>query len=284
MLAKLPDTVPRRIAVILGMGGSGQPLLNVLRLLLGKDTEIDLQGVFIEDDELLRAASLPFVKELCRLTLGVREFHSAQFERAVALRTRAARRAIAELAQRMGVPHTFRNVQGSTISLLQETAHSADITVFEPLRMFAAAPISPLVQTRRSQQRIVVAIDDLATCADALIAATLLAEGEMRRISVLLTAAAAAPAEQDALVRMVRKLLPADPACILLLTEPGIQKLIAAARAEGANMLVLGASEELLKPESLRSLRQQLRCPICLVRRWDGSTDNTAKPGPTHKP
>jgi hypothetical protein len=253
------------------MGGSGQPLLDVLRLLLGKNTEIDLQSVFIEDDEMQRAAALPFVKELCRLTLSVREFHSAQFKRAIALRTRAARRAIAELAQHSGVPHTFRNVQGSTISLLQEAAYSADITVFEPLRMFAATPVSPLVRARRSQQRIVVAIDDLVTGADALIAATLLAEGEMRRISVILSTAT--PAEQDALNRMISRLLPAGPARILMLSEPGIQNLIAAARAEGASMLVFGASQELLKPDSLRSLRQQLRCPICLVRRWDGSND-----------
>ena len=275
MPAKLPDTVPRKIAVILGMGGSGEPLLDVLRLLLGNDSEIDLQGVFIEDDELQRAAALPFVKELCRLTLSVREFHSVQFERALALRTRTARRAIAELAQRMGVSHTFRNVRGSTIGLLQETAHSADITVFEPLRMFAAAPTSPHLQTRRSQQRIVVAIDDLVTGADALIAAALLAEGEMRRISVLLTAVT--QAEHDVLVRMVSKLLPADPARVLLLSEPGVRCLITAARAEGVGMLVLGASEELLKPESLRALREQLRCPICLVRRWDGSINGTAK-------
>jgi hypothetical protein len=275
MPAKLPDTVPRRIAVILGMGGLGQPLLDVLRLLLGNDTEIDLQGVFIEDHELQRAAALPFVQELCRITLNVREFHSVQVERAVALRTRTARRAIAELAQLMGVPHTFRNVRGSTIGLLQETAHSADITVFEPLRMFATAPASPHVQTRRSQQRIVVAIDDPATGADALIAAVLLAEGEMHRISVLL--AAAAPAEQDALARMVSKLLPADPARMLLLSDPGVRSLITAVRAEGVGMLVLGASEELLKPESLRALREQLRCPICLVRRWDASTNGTTK-------
>jgi nucleotide-binding universal stress UspA family protein len=275
MPAKLPDTDPRRIAVILGMGGLGQPLLEVLRLLLGNDTEIDLQGVFIEDHELQRAAALPFVKELCRLTLSVREFHSVQFERALALRTRTARRAIAELAQHMGVSHTFRNVRGSTIGLLQETAHSADITVFEPLRMFAAAPTSQHLQTRRSQQRIVVAIDDLVTGADALIAAALLAEGEMRRISVLLTAVT--QAEHDVLVRMVSKLLPADPARVLLLSEPGVQCLITAARAEGVGMLVLGASEELLKPESLRALREQLRCPICLVRRWDASTNGTTK-------
>jgi nucleotide-binding universal stress UspA family protein len=162
--------------------------------------------------------------------------------------------------------------------LLQETVRSADITVFEPRRMFAAAPVSQHMQIRPLPQRIVVAIDDLATGADALIAAALLAEGEMRRISVLLTAVD--PAEQDALVHMVSNLLPADPARTLFLSEPGVRYLIAAARAEGASMFVLGASEELLKPESLRSLREQLRCPICLVRRRDGSTADTATHGP----
>ena len=267
MLAKLPDTVTRRIAVVLGTSGSGQPLLDVLQPLLGKDMEVNLQGVFIEDDELQRVAALPFVKELCRLTLSVREIHSAQFERTIALRTRTARRAIAGLALRMGVSHTFHKVRGPTVSLLRETVHSADITVFEPLRIFAAPPIAPPVHTRRSQQRIVVAVDDLAMGADALIAATLLAKGEMHRVSVLLTAAA--PTELDKLNRMISDLLPADPARILLLPGPGIQYLTAAARAERADMLVLGASEDLLKPESLRSLLEQLRCPICLVRRWD---------------
>jgi nucleotide-binding universal stress UspA family protein len=101
----------------------------------------------------------------------------------------------------------------------------------------------------------------------------LLAEGEMRRISILLTASA--PAEQDMLDRMIDDLLPADPANVLLLSKPGVQHLIAAARAEDADMLVLGTSEELLKPESLRLLRKQLRCPICLVRRWNGNTVDT---------
>jgi hypothetical protein len=270
MPAKLPDKVTRQIAVVLGTSGSDQPLLDVLRPLLDKDAEINLQGVFVVDDELQQAAALPFTKELCRLTLSVREIQSARFERTIALRTSIARKAVAGLALRMGVPHTFRKVQGSTVSLLRETVHSADITVFEPLRIFAAPPVTPPVHTRRSQQRIVVAIDDLAMGARALIAASLLAEGEMRRISVLLIATA--PAEQEALHRMISKLLPSEPASIQLLSTPGVQHLIAAVRAENAGMLVLGASEKLVKSESLRSLREQLQCPVCLVRRWDGST------------
>ena len=238
MPVKLPDTVTRRVAVVLGTGGSGQQLLNVLQPLLGKDTEINLQGVFIEDNELQRAVALPFSKELCRLTLSVRDIQSARFERTIALQARTAHRAIAGLARRMGVSHTFHKVRGSTISLLLETAHSADITIFEPLRVFAA---SPPVLTSRPKQRIVVAVDDPAT-----------------------------------LDRLIGDLLPAAPARILLSPGSEIQNLIAAARAESADMLVLGTSEELLKPESLRLLLEQLRCPICLVRRWDGSADHKA--------
>ncbi len=274
MLAKIPDTVMRRVAVVLGTSGADQPLLNVLLPLLDKDRGIDLQGVFIEDDELQQAFALPFVKELCRLTLSVREIPSARFERTIALRTRTARRAIAGLALRTGVPHTFRTVRGSTVGLLRETVHSADITVFEPLRTFAALPLAPPVPGRRLRQRIVVAVDDLVTGAEALLAATLLAEGEMHRVSVLL--AAVTLAELDALKHMISDLLPADPARILLLPGSGVCYLTAAARAERADMLVLGASAELLKPESLRSLMEQLRCPICLVRQWDGGADDKA--------
>ena len=235
MPARLPDTVTRRVAVVLGASGSGQQLLNILQPLLGKDTEIDLQGVFIEDDELQRAVALPFSKELCRLTLSVRKIQSARFERTIALQIRTAHRAIAGLARRMGVSHTFHKVRGSTISLLLETAHSADITIFEPLRIFAASSIAPPVYTSRPKQRIVVAVDDPAT-----------------------------------LDHLISDLLPAAPVRILLPPGSGIQNLLAAARAERADMLVLGTSEKLLKPESLRLLMEQLRCPICLVRQWDG--------------
>ena len=264
MLAKLPETVPHRVAVILGTSGSGQLLLEGLRPLLGEDTQIDLQGVFVVDDELQHAAALQFVQELYLLTLSVREFHSTQFERAVALRTRTARKAVAELARRMGVSHTFRDIRVSTVELLRQTAHSADIPVFEPLQMFATTSVLPAVQTQRSSQHIVVAVSDPATGAKALIAAMLLAEGEMGRISILLTASA--PAEQDTLDRMIDDLLPFVVPMRRVSVSTQLQHLIAAARAEDAGMLVLGASEELLKPESLRSLREQLRCPVCLVR------------------
>jgi len=264
---KLRDRAPKRIAVVLGSSGLGQRLLEVLLPLLGKGGNIHLQGVFVEEDELQHAAALPFVKELCRLTLSVREFHSTQLERDLTLRTRLAERSFDDMARRMGASHTFRSVRGSAVNLLREAARSADITVFAPLRTFAAEPVLLPVLTRRPQKRILVAIDDLATGAEALITAALLAEGEMSKISVLLTGAAST--QTDAMDQLMRDLLPSELAHVLSQSESGIEFLTSAAHSEGAGLLVLGASEELLKHESLQSLREHLRCPICLVRRWD---------------
>jgi len=269
MLATSANRVLRRVAVVLGISRADRALLNILQPLLDKETETNLQGVFIEDNELQQVANLPFVKELCRLTLSVREIHSTQFERTVAVRTRSARRAITSLALSTGLPHSFQTVKGSTVNLLRETAHSADITIFEPLRIFAAPAIALPAPAPRSLQRIVVAVNDFSMGAETLAAANFLAGGKMRRLHLLLTATTSA--ELDALNRMIEEHFPDDPARIQLIPGAEIQKLIATANSERADMLVLGASEDLLKPESLQTLLKQLRCPICLVRRWPGT-------------
>jgi hypothetical protein len=271
MPAKTPDTVTQQVAVILGTSGSGQPLLNILRRLLGKDAVTVLHGVFIEDDELQRAAALPFVKELCRLTLSVREIHSTRFDRTIALRMRTARSAVEELAQRMGVSHTFREARGSTINLLREAAHSSDITVFEPLRKLATPGVTQSVHGQRSPRRIVVVIDNVETGDEALLIAALLAGNETQRFSILLRAET--PAELEAMDKMISDFLPAAPKRVLLLPDHGVRHLITAVLAEHADMLVLGASEELLKTEALGSLLKWLECPICLVRHFDGAVN-----------
>lgn len=262
--AKIPAPVTQRIAVVLGVNLSGQLLLNFLQPLLGRDGETNLHCVFIEDDELQQAVALPFVKELCRLTLSVREIHNAQFDHIIALRMRTARKAVAGLARLMGVSHTFDQVRGSTVSLLREAVDAADITVFEPLRKLSATPVKQPVHARRTQQRIVVMLNDPVAGVKALVAAALLAEGDSQRMSILLSSAKRV--ELNALEHMIDELLPGGRARVLVLTGPGIPSLIAAANAERGDILVLGASEEMLKPESLRTFLKQLQCPVCLVR------------------
>lgn len=267
MATNPPETVPRRIAVILGAGQSGRKLLELVLPLLTRDREIEMHGVFLEEAEVQHAAELPFVQELCRVTFSVREFTSDQFERALTLRMRTAQRALAVLARRAGVAHSFRNIRGPAVRLLRETARLSDITVFEPARMLAPPATRPL-GGRRPPPRIVVAMTDLDAGRMALLAAFHLAEGDARRISVL--AAADLARDQPALERLFRELLPAQPLRVHVVPpDGGMRGLVGAAQAEGAALFVCAATEELLEQANLQFLREKLRCPICLVRQWD---------------
>lgn len=262
--AKMPDKDTRRIAVILPASGSGQSLLNILQQLLGKAAEANLHGVFIEDDELQHVVSFPFAKELCRLTLSIREIQDSRLDRTIALRLRSARSSVETLARRMGVSHTFREARGSTISLLRETVHSADITVFDPSWKLATSSIRPSLHGGHPPRRIIVVVDDETTGKEVLLTAIMLADGEAHRISIILRAES--PAQLEALQNMTGNVLPGSPNHLLLLADHGVQQLVTTVIAERADILVLGASEKLLKPEPLRFLLRQLECPICVVR------------------
>lgn len=265
MKANPPEKSKRRVAVILGPGGSSRNLLDVILPLLSRNKAIEMQGVFLEEAELKHAAELPFVKELCRVTFSVREFNSDQFDRVLALRMRTAQRALSLLAKRAGVAHSFRNVRGSAVGLLLETASQSDITVFEPVRTMAAA-MSSRPYRPRTIPRIVVVINDLESGGGALVAASHLANGETNRLSVYLGPAAAANTE--ALENLFEKVLSARPGIVRALSQFSVGSLVKSVESEGASMLVLGATSGFVDPESLHILRKRLHCPICLVRFW----------------
>jgi hypothetical protein len=234
------DKAPRRIAVILGAGRSGRRLLDLVLPLVARDRDVEMQGVFLEEAELQHAAELPFVKELCRVTFSVREFTSDQFERALALRMRSAQRALELLARRIGVQHSFRNVRGPALRLLIETASVSDVG--EP-----------------------------AAGRKALLAAMHLADGDASRLSVLAAPELAQdPAVMETLFRSVAREQPLRVR--LVPAEAGIRGLVDAAHAEGAALFVVAATDDLLQAPNLQVLRERLRCPICLVRRWGETT------------
>ncbi len=263
MKAGVPENATRRVAVILEAGSASRSLLDRALPLLGRGKAMEMQGVFLEEAELRHAADLPFVKELCRVTFSVREFNSDQFERALALRMRTAQRALSVLAKRAGVSHSFRNVRGPAVSLLLETANQSDITIFEPARMISATMAS--APSRLSaMRRIVVAVDDTRTGRPALLAASNLAGGDPRRISVVLAPSAAA--DRDEVEQLFRTCLAGPPVSVSTPARMEADTLIEVSQTEGAAMLVLDARGELMAPETLRKLRQRLRCPICLVR------------------
>jgi hypothetical protein len=269
MSEKLSEDMPRKIAILLGTGTSGRGVLDAALPLLEYEAVVDLQGVFVEEAELQKAAELPFVKELSRLTSSVREFHASDAKRQVELRVREARQTIAVFAGRAGVTHSFRNVQGSVIGLLKETVCVSDITVFEPIRPAAMASWPGRLPITQARHRIAVIIEDLSTGRNSMIAASILAQRQPKRILVFL--AGQALSQPEAARRMMDQILPVGRLSVQNLSvqnlaDTGPQSIVKAIRSESAGALVIAATDTVLEGDSLRYLREELRCPVFLVR------------------
>lgn len=258
----LPERHPHRIAIVLGPGGASRYLLDCVQPLLSPDRDIELQGVFMEEAGVQHAAAMPFVKELCRVTFAVREFDGEQVERALMLRMRTARRALAVLAERSGASHSFQSLRGSAIELLRRAADEADVVLFEPVhpRTF---PLSAAVSR---PGRVTVLLSGPESGPRVLRAASGLVRGDARRIScLLLPGRDTAASELENLVRShfadsvsPRRLQQGDPG-----------QLAVAVRETSASLLVVPADGPLTAPPMMRFLREQIRCPVCLIRRWE---------------
>ena len=261
----LPEGATRRIAVILGPGGASRYLLDQLRPLLATDPDIELQGMFLREANVQHAAELPFVKELCRVTFSVREFDSGRFEKALALRMRTARQALAVLAERAGVAHSFRNVQGSAVGLLKDAIAESDITAFEPARLPLAQAIKR-ADGARQRPRIAVLLNDVETGGGVLRTAARLAGGDLTSVAVLMLPGKGVNAAE--LRALFRSVLPGEPGHVRLLAGGDFGDLALTVRELFASMLVVPATPQMTTDDSLRFLREQLRCPVCVVRDW----------------
>lgn len=247
----------RRIAVILGTGASGRILFDLLQPLLGRERDIEMQGVFVEEAEVQNAAELPFVQELCRVTFNVREFTSEQFEKALALRMRTARQALDVLARRTGVRHSFRSVRGSALGLLRETAYNSDITVFEP-----AWSVGARLSGAPRRPHVVALISDAESGTEVMRTAEMLAGAKALPVSIVLFPRPALGPER--LQKLAREFSRNHP--VQAIVDGDAASLVAAVRAVGASLLVLPARPELVESAVLRQLRDKLDCPVCLVR------------------
>lgn len=102
--------------------------------------DAELEALFVEDEELLRLAALPFACELGLTSAVRRPLHDQDIERT--LRSRAARSqaTLAAVATRTNVRWSFRVIRGQVASRVTEAALQADIVTLsvggDPMQQF----------------------------------------------------------------------------------------------------------------------------------------------------
>jgi nucleotide-binding universal stress UspA family protein len=247
--------------------------------------QAELAGLFVEDENLLRLANLPFVQEVGLFSAHRRRLEIRELERQIRGLGRRARRVFIRTTERIQITRSFRVVRGSVLSEVLNAASEADMIVLGkagwsllqrerlgstvrgilPERFGMAlilkektclgVPLAVVYDGSPAAERALDAANILRQQSEddnKLLIVLLLAEDE-HKIEDLQSQAAERLAEREAVARYHA------------LTSTSVLPLVDILQAEDCGMLILPARGFALQSSVLVQLLEQLELPVLLV-------------------
>jgi len=264
-----PSTI-RRIAVTLDASESGRPPLETaarLAAILGAE----LEGVFVEDINLIRLSGLPFLREVRPWSIADEQISSQRMQRELRTLARRAEQMLERVARETGVPWSFQVWQGRPEATSLLKAFGADILSLGRVstrvssRMFATARrITP--QSRKTDASISVLFSGSEQAARAVATACSLAREMGARLTVMLPAspAQAMPVLKEQALAILKR--HAQLARFVELAGTDAQSLRQASDTATMSILIAEAEHPLLQQAGLDQCLDALFCPVLLVR------------------
>lgn len=272
----------RRILVALDTSAHSLAALEVAAR-LAASVHAELIGLFVEDENLLRLAALPFAKEVRWPFSSRRVLDEARMERELHLMASQAKRALAMAAEQAETEWTFRVVRGTVANEVLKAALEADLLSLgrasRPLTrrvrlgstaQAAAIRSSHLVLLARKnadpELPIVVTYDGSQVSERVLDAAVHMAQVSDSNLIVLVMAddAEKAPHLGEEANRLLQNRV--AHAEYRYLPDNGDETLSDILQQERCSLIVLGGESERLQGQHLRELLDELDCPVLLVR------------------
>ena len=266
---KAPDKKPvRRIAVALDASEQSRRLL-ALATGIAAALEAELEGVFVEDADLIRLAGLPFLREIRLSTLGEDIIDAERLQRELRATARRVKDSLERSAVELGCAWSFRVWRGDLEAEILSAALDAEMFTLSPLGRFAPFAARPKVQPRPPlESRLVVSIlfDGSEGSARALAAAAELAARHQAKLSVILQGA-----DDDAMEQLREKAAhllgeAKGKTGLMPLQGPDTQKLARTLQRTGSALLILDSANALLDRRTLWQSLAALDCPVLIVR------------------
>lgn len=245
--------------------------------------EAELLGLFVEDENLLHLAGLPFAQEVRTPWAASRQISSDRMEEDLRLQAAQARRALQAAAERVQARWSFKTVRGQVTSAVLDAALEADLVamgrISHPVssrNRLGSTARAAAANIRRSvllmQQGgnlsypVLVTFDGSPAAWQALLAAAKLAGASGDDLSVLLLCEN--PEEVSQLKDEVRNWLGQRDlrAQYSWLPQPTPTALIKLVRAAADCVLVLGGDNPLVEAGAIQELLDETDCPVLLVR------------------
>lgn len=264
------QAVIRRIAVTLDVSGFSRPALDTaVRLAAALDAE--LEGIFVEDINLMRLAGLPFLREFRRWSLAEEALSSERMARELRALARQAEQMLVQAVGETGISWSFRVWRGRAEAESLLTSFDADI-----LSLARAGTAAPLLMHRgyRAQTRpapypspsVSVLFSGSTEGARALATAQHLATALDAPIRVWL------PKPDHVEVTELREKADAvlnaraKRVQYMELSDASATALASATKASRSTVLVAAATEPLLQQSGISRCLEALSCPLLLVR------------------
>lgn len=262
--------VIRRIVVTLDSTEAGRPALDIaLRLAAAAGAE--LEGVFVENADLIRLSALPFLREVRPWSLAEEVLDTQRMQRDLRVLARQAEAMLMQASRAVGIGCSFRIWRGHTAEELWRTATDADIL---SVRAGGSAPAHTVIAARVTRHGLTATTDtpvsvnvllgDSLASERALTTACLLATAPGTSLRVLLPAAGApqSPARFGEILASC-----GQQAEFVVLADNSPAALAAALRARGGNtVLVADSDHPLFATAGISAWLDQLTGSVLLVR------------------
>lgn len=247
----------------------------------------ELEGLFVEDINLLRMADLPCTRVVSVATTSGHGLDLPSMERELRRQARVARDMLAMNAERFSVRWSFRTARGAIAGEILAAATDADIVIVGksdrayPQRLklgstarilSAQSPCAVLIAHHRfiaaeysPPGAILVAYDDTATSDRALRLAARIALSERHPITVLIPESKRAAPRLQSTAEALLTAFGLQPR-IRFVSRRDSARLAKIVHAEHGELFVLGCESPLLRGKPTDNVVESLEIPVLLIR------------------
>ncbi|MFZ7127654.1 MAG: universal stress protein [Desulfobacterales bacterium] len=274
--------VIRRILVALDASPASRSTIQTA-VDLASRFDAEVVGLFVEDVDLLRVASLPFVREVGAFSLLARKLDYDVMQRQLRAQAEQMRRALATAAEVHGVTWEFLVKRGAVTAEVMTAGANADLMIIGragralTARRRMGSTVRTMVLQRpgltfiltttlQPTHPVIFLYDGSVAGEKALEIAGSLVEVQDRRLTVITVAESRDEAEElreTALLRLTDFSLAGDSH---ILIRPDRARIAWLVRMSGRGPVILPCGKERLQGEQLCSLLDEIPNPILLVR------------------